>query len=210
MGEFLIIADNMSEISKKLKSVIDKFPKQIDVAAKNAGNLIIAELKRKTPKQSGNTSRGYTNTRKALADYVISNKVKTTNGKFFVSDLLEDGTKKHSTNKSIVIKPKKPGGVLAFKVNGKTVFAKNAIIPKPLSWIDLGKRGNRALGTKGKKGTGKRVFAAFVKGIKALRIFAKTEDQAKEIVRKQFIGVLDRISRDINKPTKEFGAITKI
>lgn len=164
------IEANLKEVGKEFALLAKRFPKQLDTSVKNAGNLIIADLKRNTPKQSGDTSRGYTNTKIRLADYVITNNVKTKTGNLFVSDLLEKGTKDHGP---------------------KTA--------KALRFVDLGRRGNRRLGIKRRKGTGKVVFTKFVRGIKALNIFEKTSKKALLIVRSTIINRLRLITSKFNK-----------
>jgi hypothetical protein len=159
------IEHNFDDVRKQLEIAIRKFPIQISNALKNAGNLTIRDLRKKTPKQSGNLARGYVIEQQNLLDYIVTNNVQTRNGDHFVSDLLENGTKAHGP---------KTAKVLAFP--------------------NFGRRPNRSLGIKGKKGTGKTIFTTFVRGIKAMHIFEKTVPEANKHVRGQILTTLERIA----------------
>lgn len=159
------IEHNFDDVRKQLEIAIRRFPIQISNALKNAGNLTIGDLRKKTPKQSGNLARGYVIEQKNLLDYIVTNNVQTQDKEHFVSDLLEEGTKAHGP---------KTAEVLAFP--------------------NLGRRANRSLGIKGKKGTGRMVFTQWVRGIKAMRIFEKTVPEAKHHVRVQVLTALNNIA----------------
>ena len=64
MGEFLVVSDNLNQISKKLKLVTKRFPKEIDTTTKNVSNLVIGELQRNTPKHTLRRSKLKTRTRR--------------------------------------------------------------------------------------------------------------------------------------------------
>jgi len=162
------VETNLPEIRKKLDAVARRFPKVFDKTVKTAGNRVIAELQRATPKQSGATARAYVNKRLRLATYEITNIKETEDRKHFVSDLLERGTKAH--------------GPVKFKF---------------LRFKSLGRRARKRLGIKRRKGTGKFVFTKWVKGIKAMRIFEKTLPKARAIVRQHIERMLKIIAKRI-------------
>ena len=56
MAEFTI-TDNFGSISKKLQKIVEKFPSEIDQSMFNISNRVAAEVKKKTPKQSGRLSK---------------------------------------------------------------------------------------------------------------------------------------------------------
>lgn len=170
MASSFRIETNLKQVGQEFDLLAKRFPKQFDVAVKNGANLVIADLKRNTPKQSGNTSKGYVTQRLALANYVITNTVRVKGSSLFVSDLLEKGTKDHGPKKA-----------------------------KALRFVDLGRRGNKALGIRGRRGTGKVVFTKFVKGIKALKIFEKSSKKALLIVRSTVVNKLRLITAKFNK-----------
>lgn len=163
------IQTDIKQLGNEFEKIVKRFPKQLDIAVNNAGNKISGELKKVTPKQSGNLARGYVVQKKKAADYIVTNNVKTKESGLFLSDLLEVGTKAHGPKKA-----------------------------KALRFVDLGRRGSKRLGIPGRRGTGKVVFTKFVKGIKAMKIFERTEKAAIKIVRSEILNRLKLIIKKFN------------
>ena len=164
---------NFPAFSKNFKEVRARFPRSIDKAVGKAGKRALRFLKRNTPKQSG-----------ALGKSMLSLKT----GHLGERELQATGSPEKYVEAV-------EGGTGLFGPKKKLIKPKTA---KALRWIDIGIRqikGKR----KGKKGSGKFIFAKSVKGFKGFFMFKKTEPRAQRVLQIEITKTVKELAKNAVK-----------
>ena len=163
---------NMGAFKKNFDEVIKRFPNSIDFAVERASIKALAFLKGNTPKQSGALGKSMRSIKTAFGE----RKLQATGSPEKYVEAVEGGTGLFGPEKKL-IKPK---------------------TAKALRWIDIGIRqikGKR----KGKKGSGKFIFAKSVKGFKGFFMFQKTKPRAQRLLRVEIIKTVKKLAKNAVK-----------